>query len=95
MSSPRLLAIVLLCFCLVPSLQAQDESYEEQYERPVDVAPTEEDIGEDYTVPLVQRPLPRSIYLELLDIIVLVAALGLSSWIVLAKSVVSCNTIPI
>lgn len=85
MSLPRALAIAFLCLSLVPWTLAQDESYEQQYERPVDVAPTEEDIGEDYRIPAVQRPYPRSFWLEILDVSLLVIAMGFSTWIVLAK----------
>jgi polyferredoxin len=74
-------ALVLLC---LPSLGVA-QSYEEQYQRPVDVAPTEEDIGEGYVLPTVQRPLPRSFWMEALDVTLLVIALGLSAWIVLAR----------
>jgi polyferredoxin len=56
-----------------------------QYERPVDIAPTEEDIGEGYTVPPVQRPHPRSAWKEGLDILLLLTAMALAVWIVLAK----------
>jgi polyferredoxin len=61
------------------------QSYEQQYSRPVDVAPSEEDIGDGYVVPPVQRPLPRSFWMEALDVTLLVIALGLSTWIVLAR----------
>lgn len=72
-----------LLFLLPISIQAQ--SYEEQYSRPVDVAPSEEDIGEGYTTPLVQRPLPRSFWMETLDVALLLAAMGIGVWIVLVK----------
>lgn len=85
MSLPRLFAILLLCWFPDSGLFAQGQSYEEQYQRPVDVAPTEEDIGEGYTVPPVQRPHPRSVWLEVLDVALLVSAMGLGVWIVLVK----------
>jgi ferredoxin len=61
------------------------QSYQEQYERPVDVAPSEEDIGEGYVVPPVQSPTPRSFWMEVLDVLLLVVALALGTWIVLFK----------
>jgi NosR/NirI family nitrous oxide reductase transcriptional regulator len=79
----RISPLVLLFLCL--SSLAQAQSYEQQYSRPVDVAPTEEDIGEGYVVPPVQRPLPRSFWMEALDVGLLVVALSLSVWIVLTR----------
>ncbi len=81
---PRTLIIALLLGGLAPSFAAA-QSFEQQYSRPVDVAPSEEDIGEDYVLPPVQRPLPRSFWMEALDVTLLVIALGLSTWIVLAR----------
>ncbi len=54
-----------------------------QYVRPVDIAPTDEDIGAGYKTPPVQRPLPRAAWWDIVDTGVLVVALGLSCWIVL------------
>ena len=56
-----------------------------QYERPVDVAPPDEDIGDGYKTPTVQRPLPRAAYWSAVDVGVLATALTLSTWIVLAR----------
>lgn len=76
----------LLIFIFLASLSiAVAQPYQAQYERPVDVAPTEEDIGEDYKVPPVQRPHPRSVWAEILDVILLLAAMGVAAWIVLVK----------
>ena len=55
------------------------------YTRPVDAAPTPEDIGEDYVLPVVQHPLPRPSWREIVDLAVLGVALGLGAWIVLAR----------
>jgi polyferredoxin len=76
--------LLFLLFLILP-IPAMAQSYEEQYSRPVDVAPAEEDIGDGYKVPPVQRPLPRSFWLELLDVLLLILALGLATWIVLWK----------
>jgi polyferredoxin len=81
----RLLSTFLAAYCLCMPLKLLAQPYEMQYERPVDVAPTEEDIGEDYKVPPVQRPYPRSVFWELLDVLLLLAAMGLATWFVLAK----------
>jgi polyferredoxin len=66
-------------------LSAGAQSYQTQYERPVDVAPSEEDIGEGYKVPPVQRPHPRSAWAEMVDVVLLLVAMGLAVWIVLGK----------
>ena len=80
------LPVILLASCLIGWLSnAWAQPYQAQYERPVDVAPSEEDIGEGYTVPPVQRPHPRSALAETLDIVLLLSAMGLAVWIVLFK----------
>lgn len=79
------LALFFALFQLAPSTLVLAQSYQDQYSRPVEVAPSEEDIGEDYTVPPVQRPYPRSFWLEILDIALLAGAMGLGAWIVLAR----------
>ncbi len=56
-----------------------------QYERPVEVAPQEEDIGGGYVTPDVQKPKPRSYWLEILDVILLAIAMGVSVWLVLSR----------
>ncbi len=75
--------IVLIFVCLVSSLSPPyfvlAQSYEDQYERQVEVAPTEEDIGEEYKIPVVQRPSPRSFWMESLDIALLLLAMGLGT----------------
>ena len=53
------------------------------YSRPVDVAQTEENIGEGYLTPEVQRPVPTSKARQLLDLGLLAGALGLAAWLVL------------
>ena len=67
------------------TLATPTESLYAQYERPVDVAPTEEDIGEGYVTPAVQRPLPRSTLLNITDIALLLAAMGISAWLGLVR----------
>ena len=55
------------------------------YQRPVDEAPQERSIGGGYKTPAVQRPLPRNSWLQVLDVGVLAAAMGISSWLVLKR----------
>jgi len=56
-----------------------------QYERPVQVAPQEESIGGGYVTPPVQKPKPRSYWLEVLDVGLLAAAMGVAVWLVLYR----------
>ena len=56
-----------------------------RYERPVDVAPQQQTIGGGYVTPDVQKPHPRQYWLQLLDVFVLAAAMGLGVWIVVRR----------
>jgi hypothetical protein len=55
------------------------------YSRPVDVAPTEESIGEGYQTPEVQRPLSRSAVRQIVDVGLLAAALALAAWLAIGR----------
>ncbi|HBY62868.1 MAG TPA: hypothetical protein DEH78_23850 [Solibacterales bacterium] len=55
------------------------------YSRPVETAPQEQTIGGGYKTPAVQKPLPRDYWLQVFDVVLLAAALGVSSWVVLKK----------
>lgn len=70
---------MLLMLAVAARAQAVD------YQRPVDTAPQEKSIGGGYKTPDVQKPLPRSHWREILDVILLAAAMGVSIWIVLEK----------
>ncbi|MFN0168605.1 MAG: 4Fe-4S binding protein [Bryobacteraceae bacterium] len=76
-----LLVALLLILAAAQTLSAQAIPYE----RPVDTAPQEKDIGAGYVTPAVQRPRPRSYGMEVLDVVLLAAALGVSVWLVLAR----------
>ena len=56
-----------------------------QYQRPVDTAPQEKNIGGGYVTPPVQKPLPRSAWLEIFDVVLLAIAMGISGWLVLMR----------
>ena len=73
------LAFILLSFA--PSAHAQAVPYE----RPVDVAPSEESIGEGYVTPDVQKPQPRAYWLEVFDVVLLAAAMGIAVWLVTSR----------
>ena len=56
-----------------------------EYSRPVETAPQETAIGAGYRTPPTQRPLPRDYRLQILDVVLLAAALGASVWIVVKR----------
>lgn len=74
------MALGLLLWALSAAAGAQVD-----YSRPVDVAPSEEAIGEGYVTPEVQRPLPRSVAWQLFDLGLLAAALAAAAWIILGR----------
>jgi NosR/NirI family nitrous oxide reductase transcriptional regulator len=55
------------------------------YSRPVDTAPQEKTIGGGYKTPPVQKPLPRSYGLQILDVVLLGMAMGASVWLVRSR----------
>jgi polyferredoxin len=75
-----LITTLLLTFVASQTALAQIE-----YERPVEVAPTEEDIGEGYVTPPVQWHPPRATWLNITDAGLLLAGLGISAWLGLAR----------
>ncbi len=77
----RLAIIALLFLACVQSAPAQAI----EYQRPVQTAPQEDTIGAGYKTPPVQKPLPRDYRLQVLDVVLLAAALGLSVWIVVRR----------
>lgn len=85
MIRPSRLLLLFILVLIASSAVASAQSYKDQYSRPVEVAPTEEAIGEGYTVPPVQHPHPRSFWFEFLDIALLIVAMGLGTWIVLRR----------
>ena len=70
---------VLLLFVQIAAAQAIP------YQRPVDTAPQADSIGGGYKVPPVQKPLPRDYWLQVLDVVALAAAMGVSVWLVLKR----------
>ncbi|MBL8291110.1 MAG: 4Fe-4S binding protein [Bryobacterales bacterium] len=55
------------------------------YERPVETAPQEETIGGGYATPPVQKPRPRAYWLQILDVVLLAAAMAVNVWLVLSR----------
>lgn len=78
----RLLWIGLMAFAAVA--RAPDSAIA-QYDRPVELAPIQEDIGGGYVVPPVQRLLPRAAWWAIIDVAVLAAAMTAAAWIVLRR----------
>jgi polyferredoxin len=82
MRGVRIAAFLLLLASLAaPGLWGQAI----QYERPVDTAPQEKDIGGGYKTPAVQKPLPRAAWFGILDVVLLAGAMGASVWIVVQR----------
>jgi len=81
---PRGWRVVFLTFLLPLSLVSSPALAQQvDYTRPVEVAPSEETIGEGYLTPQVQRPLPRSAAWQVADVVLLGLALGVASWLAL------------
>jgi len=76
-----MIAAILALLLLIPASVAQSI----QYERPVQTAPQENTIGGGYKTPAVQKPLPRDYRLQVLDVALLAAAMGVSIWIVISR----------
>lgn len=73
--------LAMLLFGAAPAA-AQDPV---DYARPVDVAPSDEVIGEGYETPQVQRPRPLAPWRQVLDMALLGMALLAAAWIVLKR----------
>jgi NosR/NirI family transcriptional regulator, nitrous oxide reductase regulator len=78
-------SITLAAAALLLSLSAATYGQAIPYERPVDTAPQEKNIGGGYKTPAEQKPLPRGYAWQILDLALLAAALGVSVWLVLTK----------
>jgi polyferredoxin len=57
----------------------------QEYERPVETAPSAEDIGGGYVTPEVQRLPPRAAWWQIVDVTLLAVAMGFATWIVLRR----------
>src|ERR1039457_1400257 len=77
----RTLMPLLLLLAFLPTLGAQAIPYS----RPVDTAPQAEAIGGGYKTPAVQKPLPRDAVFQVMDVLLLAAAMGVSVWLVLKR----------
>jgi NosR/NirI family nitrous oxide reductase transcriptional regulator len=76
-----ILSALLLCLSFALTLPAQSIPYT----RPVETAPQADTIGGGYKTPAVQKPLPRDSWLQILDVLILATAMGLSVWLVLKR----------
>ncbi|MBS1857707.1 MAG: 4Fe-4S binding protein [Acidobacteria bacterium] len=75
--------IAVLVLLLLLPWQALAQAIE--YSRPVETAPQADTIGGGYKTPEVQRPLPRDYWLQVFDVVLLAAAMGVSAWLVLKR----------
>jgi polyferredoxin len=75
-----IVAVVCAAAFLVPVFAQQID-----YSRPVEVAPTEESIGEGYQTPEVQRPLSRSVVRQIVDVGLFAAALAIAAWLAIGR----------
>lgn len=76
------LTCALLATLTLPAIVRAEPTH---YERPVSVAPAEQDIGGGYVTPLVQRPLPRAAWWGAVDVGLLAVGLALATWLVLRR----------
>lgn len=83
LTSFLLISVVSVGVFLLGATQAFAQQID--YERPVDVAPSPEDIGEEYVLPVTPQAPPRAQWREAVDVAVLAAALLLCTWIVLVR----------
>ena len=81
MTTVRAAILLLFAAFMAPVALAQAIDYQ----RPVDTAPQQDTIGGGYKTPPVQKPLPRDAWLQLLDVSLLAAAMGLAVWLVLKR----------
>lgn len=85
LNRPTVAVLATLAALMCLGLWAPTRGDSVDYERPVDAAPSEEVIGEGYTTPAVQRPLPRPALWQMLDVLLLGAALALAAWLALRR----------
>ncbi len=82
MSAMRIILIVTLAALTVMAVGYATVMAIE-YERPVQAAPPDNEIGEGYQSPPVQRPLPRPLWWNLVDVAAMIATMGLTAIAVL------------
>jgi NosR/NirI family transcriptional regulator, nitrous oxide reductase regulator len=78
---PAALVLLGCIFISVPRAPAQAVPYQRQAQ----TAPQPDTIGGDYKVPAVQRTPPRQYWLQVADVVLLAAAMGISVWLVLKR----------
>jgi len=83
MTRTRRISLVFLFFVALSATLLPAEQIE--YQRPVEVAPNEETIGEGYVTPEVQHPLPRAVVWQIADVVLLGIALAITAWLALWK----------
>jgi polyferredoxin len=81
----RTLRVLVLGMLLGTIAAAQLWAQAIQYQRPVETAPQEAAIGDNYKTPAVQKPLPRGFWIEILDVVLLGVGMGVAVWIVVKR----------
>lgn len=79
------LGVILLVLSFAALAPQHASAQAVQYDRQVDVAPQPEAIGGGYATPAVQKPRPRSYWLEIADVVLLGGAMGLAIWLVIRR----------
>lgn len=81
----RALGVVMLLLSFVALAPQTASAQAVPYDRQVDVAPQPEAIGGGYATPAVQKPRPRSYWLEIADVVLLGGAMALAIWLVIRR----------
>jgi NosR/NirI family nitrous oxide reductase transcriptional regulator len=82
--SSAIVAVAVLAACLFSGV-SRAPAQGLQYQRQAQTAPQPDTIGGGYRVPEVQRTPPRQYWLQVLDVVMLAAAMGISVWLVLKR----------
>ena len=77
--------VIVALLVLLPGAVRSAPAQALPYQRPVDTAPQADSIGGGYKTPPVQKPLPRDYWLQIVDVVALAAAMGISVWLVLRR----------
>jgi ferredoxin len=81
----RRLGATILVICMTFLFGSIAFAQQLQYQRQVDVAPSEEVIGEGYVTPEVQHPRPRAAAWQVFDMVLLAGALSVAAWLALKR----------
>ncbi len=77
--------LLLVVAALTLTTAASAQQAPPDYQREADAAPPDNEIGDNYATPDVQRPLPRAAWWSLIDLVAMVCGLALATWLVLIR----------